>query len=105
MPEPTPTYEQQRDSRKAEAKASLLTLAEPIKAAGYRYLVAYFDGSGDTGQIGTIILRYDEEGNGEATADARYEGDLDGGDELPAAITAILSAQAIEDAIWPLARS
>jgi hypothetical protein len=75
------TWQEQLDARKAKAKEYLLTLAPKIKALEYQYLVGFFDGSGDTGQVEKVLLS-----NEEAALYARFDGDLDGDEEIPLTI-------------------
>jgi hypothetical protein len=90
-------YEEEQNERKKKAKAFLLSFAEPLKTRGYKYLVAYFDGSGDDGQIGEILLSAED-----AALDARYEGDLTGDNDLAGIVDATASSDAVADFIWAL---
>jgi hypothetical protein len=94
-------WEQQRQQRKAEAKETLLKLAEPLAAAGYRYLVGFFDGSGDDGNIGKVLAcRAEADDDGSVNA-ARFDGDVVG-DPVPESIAAGRLETDIGNAIWEL---
>lgn len=89
-------WEAEEKARKAKAKKYLLALAPKIKELGYQYLVAYFDGSGDSGQVESTFMS-----NEDAVMDARMEGEFSG-EELPASIFSGSSDGTLEDHIWAL---
>lgn len=84
-------WAQEEKDRKAAGKAFLLSLIPAMKAAEYRYLVGYFDGSGDSGTSGEVLLS-----NEDAALDARFDGDISGDSELPESI----DREKLENAIW-----
>lgn len=93
----TESFEQkwarEEKERREHGKEHLLSLIPQIKQSKYRYLVAYFDGSGDSGQMETIMLSNEDD-----VLAARYYGDYTGDEALPAGI----DRQELEDAAWEL---
>ncbi len=91
-------YEAELATKKQAAKEFLLATLK--LQTEYQYLVIYFDGNGDSGQTESMFLS-----NEDASLDARYDGDMEGDNELPEILTSARYDKngTIEDAAWTLA--
>lgn len=90
-------FESYKAARKAEGKATLLQLGDALKAVNIRYLVGFYDGSGDSGQIEKV--QYFAAKATAALNYARSSGDIP--DELPTP-TLPLTTYELEEALWKL---
>lgn len=68
-------YQKHLQEQLAKAKEQLLALIPQFQAAGIAYVVAYYDGSGDSGQIEEICF-FDATADQDELATARSEGDV-----------------------------
>lgn len=77
MSDPVKSWMEQRNEQKQEAKTILLSLVPRFKAAGVAYVVAYYNGEGDSGQIEEICF-FGPDTDQDTVYAARSQGDIDG---------------------------
>ena len=82
------------------SKATLLALIPQLKAAGIAYVVAYYDGSGDSGQIEEVHF-FDATADQDEVYGARSIGDISGNSKPAPLLTDAIDLDPIFDNLCP----